>query len=63
MDAGFRGYRIGGAQVSEKHCGFIINVGNATAADISELMDEVIEKVKEKFDVALEPEIVRIGSF
>lgn len=63
MDAGFRGYRIGGAQVSEKHCGFIINVGNATAADISELMDEVIEKVKEKFDVTLEPEIIRIGNF
>lgn len=41
MDAGLRGYRIGGAQVSEKHCGFIINVGNASAADISELMDEV----------------------
>lgn len=63
MDAGFRGYRIGGAQVSEKHCGFIINVGNATAADISELMDEVIEKVSDKFDVTLEPEIIRIGSF
>ncbi|MBD5540191.1 MAG: UDP-N-acetylmuramate dehydrogenase [Lachnospiraceae bacterium] len=63
MDAGFRGYRIGGAQVSEKHCGFIINVGNATAADISELMDEVIEKVKDKFDVTLEPEIIRIGNF
>lgn len=63
MDAGFRGYRIGGAQVSEKHCGFIINVGNATAADISELMDEVIEKVKDKFDVTLEPEIIRIGDF
>ncbi len=63
MDAGFRGYRIGGAQVSEKHCGFIINVGNATAADISELMDEVIEKVNDKFDVTLEPEIIRIGDF
>ena len=63
MDAGFRGYRIGGAQVSEKHCGFIINVGNATAADISELMDEVIEKVKEKSDVTLEPETIRIGNF
>lgn len=63
MDAGFRGYRIGGAQVSEKHCGFIINVGNATAADISELMDEVIEKVSDKFDVTLEPEIIRIGNF
>ncbi|MGN0132371.1 MAG: UDP-N-acetylmuramate dehydrogenase [Lachnospiraceae bacterium] len=63
MDAGLRGYRIGGAQVSEKHCGFIINVGNATAADISELMDEVAEKVEEQFSVTLEPEIIRIGSF
>lgn len=63
MDAGLRGYRIGGAQVSEKHCGFIINMGNATAADISELMDEVVEKVEEQFSVTLEPEIIRIGNF
>lgn len=63
MDAGLRGYRVGGAQVSEKHCGFIINVGNATAADISELMDEVIEKVEKQFSVTLEPEIIRIGNF
>lgn len=63
MDAGLRGYRIGGAQVSEKHCGFIINVGNASAADISELMTEVQEKVKEKFHVELEPEVIRIGDF
>ncbi len=63
MDAGLRGYRIGGAQVSEKHCGFIINVGNATAADISELMDEVAEKVEEQFAVTLESEIIRIGNF
>jgi UDP-N-acetylmuramate dehydrogenase len=63
MDAGLRGFRIGGAQVSEKHCGFIINVGNASAADISELMDEVAEKVREQFGVALEPEIIRIGRF
>lgn len=63
MDAGLRGYRVGGAQVSEKHCGFIINVGNATAADISELMDEVVEKVEKQFSVTLEPEIIRIGNF
>lgn len=63
MDAGLRGYRVGGAHVSEKHCGFIINVGNATAADISELMDEVIEKVEKQFSVTLEPEIIRIGNF
>ncbi|MBE5882029.1 MAG: UDP-N-acetylmuramate dehydrogenase [Lachnospiraceae bacterium] len=63
MDAGLRGYRIGGAQVSEKHCGFVINVGNATASDIYDLMDEVSEKVKEQFGVALEPEVVRLGEF
>lgn len=63
MDAGLRGYRIGGAQVSEKHCGFIINMGNASAADISELMDEVVEKVRAQFAVTLEPEVIRIGNF
>ncbi len=63
MDAGLRGYRIGGAQVSEKHCGFVINVGNATASDIYDLMDEVSEKVKEQFGVTLEPEVVRLGQF
>lgn len=63
MDAGLRGYRIGGAQVSEKHCGFIINVGNATASDIQDLMDEVSEKVKKQFGVKLEPEVVRLGRF
>lgn len=63
MDAGLRGYRIGGAQVSEKHCGFIINVGNATAQDIDELITEVQEKVKERFHVELEPEVIRIGDF
>lgn len=63
MDAGLRGFRVGGAQVSEKHCGFVINVGNATAGDISELMDEVRERVKERFGVTLEPEIIRIGEF
>lgn len=63
MDAGLRGYRIGGAQVSEKHCGFIINVGNATAQDIYELIEEVREKVKERFHVELEPEVIRIGDF
>ncbi|MDE6952121.1 MAG: UDP-N-acetylenolpyruvoylglucosamine reductase, partial [Lachnospiraceae bacterium] len=58
MDAGLRGLRVGGAQVSEKHCGFIINRGGATAADIRQLMEKVQETVKERFDVDLEPEIV-----
>lgn len=63
MDAGLRGYRIGGAQVSEKHCGFVINVGNASASDIYDLMDEVSEKVYDQFGVKLEPEVVRLGQF
>lgn len=63
MDAGMRGCRIGGAQVAEKHCGFIVNRGDATAADIAELIEEVQERVKDRFDVMLEPEIVMIGDF
>ncbi len=63
MDSGMRGYRVGGAQVSEKHCGFIINTGNATSEDIAELMAEVQDRVKERFRVSLEPEIVRLGEF
>lgn len=63
MDAGMRGYRIGGAQVSEKHCGFIVNTGSATAADIRELIEEVQERVQEKFHVTLEPEVVFLGDF
>ena len=63
MDAGMRGYTIGGAAVSEKHCGFIVNKGNATAADVYEVIQEVEERVKERFDVTLEPEIVFLGTF
>lgn len=63
MDAGMRGYRIGGAQVSDKHCGFIINTGKATAADIREVIEEVQERVKERFHVTLEPEVVYLGDF
>ena len=59
MDSGMRGYRVGGAQ----HCGFIINTGNATSEDIAELMAEVQDRVKERFRVSLEPEIVRLGKF
>jgi UDP-N-acetylmuramate dehydrogenase len=56
-DAGLRGYRVGGAMVSEKHCGFVINYDNATASDVIQLMKEVQAKVKEKFGVELEPEV------
>ena len=61
QDAGLRGFQVGGAQVSEKHCGFVINKGDATAADIVELMKQVSERVKEKFGVELEPEVKRLG--
>lgn len=63
QDAGLRGFQVGGAQVSEKHCGFVINKGDATAADIVELMKQVSEKVFQEFGVTLEPEVKRLGEF
>lgn len=63
QDTGLAGFQVGGAQVSEKHCGFVINKENATAADIDSLMRQVSEKVKEKFGVTLEPEVKRLGVF
>lgn len=63
MDAGLRGYQVGGAQVSEKHCGFVINRGGATAKDICQLMQEVSDQVKQEFGVTLEPEVKLIGRF
>ena len=63
QDAQLRGFQVGGAKVSEKHCGFVINEGNATAADIWELMCRVSAIVKEKFGVELEPEVKRLGEF
>ena len=61
MDAGLRGYRVGGAQVSEKHCGFVINKDNATATDIKTLMQDVAKEVKTQFGVELEPEVIWLG--
>ena len=58
MEAGLRGYGVGGARVSEKHCGFIINKGGATAADVRQLMKKVQDRVKEQSGVELEPEII-----
>lgn len=63
MDAGLQGFAVGGAQISKKHCGFVINNGEATAADVRNLMDEVIRRVKEQFGVVLEPEVKRLGEF
>lgn len=61
MDAGLRGFSVGGAQVSEKHCGFVINTGNATAADVRELISEVRKRVKDRFGVELQPEVRFLG--
>lgn len=63
QDAGLRGLMVGGAQVSEKHCGFVINKDQATAKDIYELMKRVQEQVKEKYGVMLEPEVICLGDF
>ncbi len=63
MDAGLRGYSVGDAQVSEKHCGFVINKGNAAAADVLTLIKDVQERVLELFGVQLEPEVKMIGEF
>ncbi len=61
MDAGLRGYQVGGAQVSEKHCGFVINKGGATAQDVLQLVADVKKKVYEEFQVELEPEVKMVG--
>ena len=61
QDAGLRGFQVGGAQVSEKHCGFVINKDHATATDILSLMEQVSDKVEAKFGVRLEPEVKIIG--
>ena len=60
-DAGLRGFRVGDAQVSEKHCGFVINRGNATASEIMELIQEVQKRVYEQSGVRLEPEVKLLG--
>lgn len=61
MDAGLRGSSVGDAQISEKHCGFLINRGEASAKDIVELMKQVREKVYNQFGVMLEPEVRLLG--
>ena len=61
QEAGLRGYTVNDAQVSEKHCGFVINNGNATAKDVLAVISHVQETVKEKFDIELETEVRIIG--
>jgi len=63
QDTGLRGFQVGGAQVSEKHCGFVINKEHATASDIAHLIKEVQDRVEEKFGVRLETEVKYIGEF
>ncbi|MSS20242.1 UDP-N-acetylmuramate dehydrogenase [Pseudoramibacter porci] len=61
QDAGLKGYRVGGAMVSQKHSGFVINADGATAADVLQLIGDVQRKVKAQFGVDLEPEVITIG--
>ena len=63
QESGLQGFQVGGAQVSEKHCGFVINNDQATAADIAELIRQVQDRVEEKFGVRLETEVKRLGEF
>ena len=63
MDAGLRGAAVGGAQVSEKHCGFVVNAGGATAADVCALIEHIQSEVKRQFGVDLETEVRRVGEF
>ena len=60
-DSGLKGFSVGGAKVSEKHCGFVINSGGATAGDVMELIRTVRRKVYDKYEVMLEPEVVLLG--
>lgn len=60
-DVGLKGYKIGGAQVSEKHAGFIVNYNNATATDVINLIDYIKEKVYRKYGIKIEEEIKIIG--
>ncbi|MBR5236382.1 MAG: UDP-N-acetylmuramate dehydrogenase [Clostridia bacterium] len=62
-EAGLKGFSVGGACVSEKHAGFVVNTGNATAKDVRTLMELITQKVQEKFGVTLEPEVRFLGEF
>lgn len=63
MKAGLAGFCIGGAEVSKKHCGFVINTGGATASDVRQVISEVQRQVKHRFGVELEPEVIFLGEF
>ena len=61
MDAGLQGYRVGGAEVSRKHAGFVVNTGGATAADVHAVIEHVQDEVERQFGVRLEPEVRFLG--
>ncbi len=63
MDSGLRGFQVGDIMISEKHCGFVINLGRGTASEVLTLIDEVQRRVFEQFGVNLEPEVRMIGQF
>ena len=58
---GMRGYRVGGAQFSEKHCNFLVNAGDATAAEVAALKREAQERVRARFGIELENEVTLVG--
>lgn len=60
-DCGLKGYRVGGAMISDLHAGFVVNTGNATASDVMTLINDVRDMVRKKFGVELEPEVRLIG--
>ena len=62
-DAGLRGFTVGGAKVSDKHCGFVINADHATADDVIRLIRQVSDRVYESSGVRLEPEVRFLGDF
>lgn len=62
-DSGLKGFKIGGAQVSEKHSGFVVNAGGATAADVRALIEHIQKTVKEKFGVEMKTEVKMLGDF
>lgn len=63
MEAGLSGYSVGGARVSEKHCGFVVNTGGASSADVLAVIREVQKRVKENTGISLETEVVLLGDF
>ena len=63
QDSGLMGYSVGGAQVSEKHAGFVVNKGGATAKDVLELIEHIKNTVRKKFGVELTPEVRLVGEF